>query len=170
MSVVSRHSSSVGAGSPASRSSSPRSAVDVRVGKGAAGEQALPCHLVNAIGNRAALLNDRAVKGTRGNIDHIVVAASGVWVIDAKNYTGLVEHRNVGGWFRPDFRLIINRRDKPKLADGLGWQVTAVQRALDGREVPVFAALCLPKPSGGYSPSRFTMTACGLRGPGSSSS
>jgi hypothetical protein len=82
------------------------------------------------------------VKGTRGNIDHIVVAGSGVWVIDAKSWTGLVEHRNVGGWLRPDFRLFVDRRDQTKLARGLTWQVAAVQKVLAGRDVPVFAALC----------------------------
>src|SRR5262249_46069604 len=43
------------------------------------------------------VLHDRRVPGTRGNIDHIVIAPSGVFVIDAKLYTGLIQVRNRGG-------------------------------------------------------------------------
>ena len=32
------------------------------------------------------VLNDRRVPGTRGNIDHIVIAPAGVFVVDAKHY------------------------------------------------------------------------------------
>lgn len=110
--------------------------------KGAVGEQRLAKYLVSAVGDRAVLLNDRAVKGTRGNVDHIVIASSGVWIIDAKNYAGLVEHRNVGGWFNPDFRLVVKGRDQTKLVHGLAWQIEAVRKALAGGDVPIYAALC----------------------------
>lgn len=109
--------------------------------QGAVGEQRLAQHLLTAIGHRAVLIHDRAVPRTRGNIDHLVIAATGVWVVDAKNYTGLVEHRNVGGWFSPDYRLYVRGRDRTKLADGLGWQVDAVRHAL-GEDVPIHAAVC----------------------------
>jgi len=98
--------------------------------QGSAGERLLAEHLARAIGNRAVLLHDRRVPGARGNIDHLAVAPSGVWVIDAKHYTGKVEHRDVGGWFRIDMRLYVGGRDRTKLVDGLGWQLDAVRRAL----------------------------------------
>ena len=109
--------------------------------QGAAGEQRVAAILVERLGNRAVLLNDRKVPRTRGNIDHIVVAASGVWVVDAKRYTGKVEQRNVGGMFRPDVRLFVGGRDRTKTVAGLGWQVEAVRTALDDLAVPVQPSL-----------------------------
>src|ERR1700686_4970564 len=90
--------------------------------KGSEGERRLAAHLQKAVGDRAILLNDRRVPKTKGNIDHLVIAASGIWVIDAKNYKGMVERRDVGGWFKTDQRLYVGRRDQTKLARGLGWQ------------------------------------------------
>jgi hypothetical protein len=50
--------------------------------KGSEGERRLAAHLVRSVGDRAVLLHDHKVPGTRGNIDHLVVASSGVWVIE----------------------------------------------------------------------------------------
>ena len=111
--------------------------------KGADGERRLARHLAAALGNRAVLLHDRKVPGTRGNIDHIAVAASGVWVIDAKNYKGRVERRDVGGWFTRDERLYVGNRDRTKAVAGLGWQIDAVRTALDGAAVPITGVVCL---------------------------
>lgn len=94
--------------------------------KGSEGERILADHMSRALGDRAVLLHDRTVPGTRGNIDHIAVAASGVWVIDTKNYKGLVELRDVGGWFRTDQRLYVGGRDRSKIVQGLGWKVQAI--------------------------------------------
>ena len=110
--------------------------------KGSEGERRLAAHLLREVGDRAVLINDRKVPGTRGNIDHLVVAATGVWVIDAKNYGGRVEQRDVGGWFKTDKRLYVGGRDRTKIAQGLGWQVDAVQRALNRTDVPLHSALC----------------------------
>jgi hypothetical protein len=53
--------------------------------KGSKGERQLADRLLREVGDRAVLLHDRKVPRTRGNIDHIAIAASGVWVIDAKD-------------------------------------------------------------------------------------
>ena len=76
------------------------------------------------------VLHDRRVPGTRGNIDHIVIAPAGVFVVDAKHYEGRIEIRNKGWFLRPDYRLYVGRRDCSGLATGLGWQVEAVTAAL----------------------------------------
>jgi hypothetical protein len=110
--------------------------------KGSEGEQRLAAHLLAAVGDRAILLNDRKVPRIRGNIDHLVIAASGIWVIDAKHYRGLVTQRDVGRWLKTDLRLYVGRRDRTALAEGLGWQMAAVRKALGGADVPVTAALC----------------------------
>jgi hypothetical protein len=75
--------------------------------------------LTNDLGEAAVVLHDRKVPNTRGNIDHLVIAPSGIWIVDAKNYNGKVEVRDCGGWFSTDLRLHVNNRDQTKLVDGL---------------------------------------------------
>ena len=118
--------------------------------KGSAGERFLAARLLELLRDRAVLLHDLKVPRTRGNVDHIAVAASGIWVIDAKKYTGRVEHRDVGGFFKTDLRLYVGGRDQAKLADGLAWQIDAVRKALEGAEVPIHAALCFVEAEWGF--------------------
>ena len=112
--------------------------------QGAAGEQELAEALSGVDGVR--VLHDRRVPGTRGNIDHIVVAPAGVFVVDAKRYQGLIRIRDVGGFFKRDDRLYVGRRDCSKLATAMGWQVEAVERALRESGVdplpPIIPVLC----------------------------
>lgn len=110
--------------------------------KGSEGERRLAERLQREVGDRAVLLHDRKVPGTRGNIDHIVVAASGVWVIDAKTYDGRVERRDVGGLFKTEIRLYVRGRDRTKLAEKLGWQIDTVAVARGELKTPISAALC----------------------------
>ena len=112
--------------------------------KGSEGERKLAAHLVRSIGDRAIILHDRRIPGTRANIDHLVVAATGIWIVDAKSYRGKVEQRDVGGLFRSDKRLFVSGRDRSTLASGLFKQTFAVLTALDGiaLDVDVMAALC----------------------------
>lgn len=95
---------------------------------GAAGEEKLAAALATVSGLR--MLHDRQVPSTRANIDHIVIAPAGVFVVDAKNHRGMVEIRNRGGLLRPDYRLTVGRRDCSAMADKMGWQVEAVLAAL----------------------------------------
>ena len=88
-------------------------------GKGSEGERKLATHLERAIGGQAIMLHDRRIPGTRANIDHLVVAATGVWIVDAKSYRGKVEQRDVGGWFTTDKRLFAGGRDRSGLSVGL---------------------------------------------------
>ena len=53
-----------------------------------------------------------------GDIDHLAIAPSGIYVIDAKNYTGRIEARDVGNWRTVDLRLYVGGRDKSKLLEG----------------------------------------------------
>jgi hypothetical protein len=112
---------------------------------GAQGEEWVGGNLERLLSNKALLLHDRRVPRTRGNIDHIAIAASGVWVVDAKNYSGRVELRDAGGWFRIDKRLYIGGWDRTNLIDGLDWQATAVERCVADLVVPVRPILCLVK-------------------------
>jgi hypothetical protein len=110
--------------------------------KGSEGERLLAADLTKRVGDRAVLLHDRKIPGTRANIDHLAVAASGIWIIDAKNYKGKVEQRDVGGWLKTNRRLYVNGRDQSKLVAGLARQINAVLEVIDGSEIPVHAALC----------------------------
>jgi hypothetical protein len=84
-------------------------------------------------------LHDRKIPGSSANIDHIVVAPSGVWVIDAKNYTGRVERR---GWFNGDVRLYVDGKNRTKLAAAMERQVEVVRHALGTHDIQIRAVLC----------------------------
>jgi hypothetical protein len=112
--------------------------------QGAVGERKLAESLASVEGIR--VLHDRRVPGSPRNIDHVVVAPAGVFVVDAKRYKGLIRIRDVGWFFRRDERLYVGRRDCTGLAMGMGWQVEAVERALRAAGVdplpPITPVLC----------------------------
>lgn len=99
--------------------------------KGAEGERRLASTLEAGLTTGAVVLHSRKVPKTRGDIDHLIVASSGIWIADAKNYQGRVEGRDVGGWRTSDVRLYVNGRDQTKLVDNFEWQVAAVRAVLD---------------------------------------
>jgi Nuclease-related domain len=106
---------------------------------GAAGERELAASLARRCPG-AIVLHDRRLPGTRANIDHLAVAPSGVYVIDAKRYKGKVEIR------KPFFgqpKLVIRGRDQTKLIHGLDRQVEAVRAALASNAAPVEVHGCL---------------------------
>jgi hypothetical protein len=111
---------------------------------GAAGEEKLAAELDRVPGLR--MLHDRRVPGTQGNIDHIVIGPAGVFVVDAKNNHGAIAIQDRGGWFRTDLRLTIAGRDRSTMADHMGWQVSAVEAALERAGIeplpPVTPVLC----------------------------
>ncbi len=111
---------------------------------GAAGEEKLAAELDKVQGLR--MLHDRRVPRTRGNIDHIVIAPAGVFVVDAKNNQGRIEIRDRGGFFRTDYRLTVAGRDCSAMADKMGWQVEAVRSVLEAGGIdpvpPITPVLC----------------------------
>ena len=114
---------------------------------GAEGEELLADMLSEALADTTArLLHDRRVPETRGNIDHIVVASSGVFVIDAKNYGGPIEKRVNRAFSRIlSERLFVNGRDCTRLLEGLRRQGQATTEALEdlpGQPVQVHLMLC----------------------------
>jgi hypothetical protein len=110
--------------------------------RGSEGEKELADALAGVEGIR--VLHDRRVPRTRGNIDHIVVAPGGVFVIDAKRYEGTIRVRDVGGLFTRDERLYVGRRDCSRLAEKMTWQVDAVAHALVSTQPtpPITPVLC----------------------------
>ena len=92
------------------------------------------------------MLHDRRIPRTRANIDHIAVSSAGVFVIDAKRYSGRPTRQTTGGLFRPRVTLLmVGGRNQTKLVDGVHKQVHLVRNALDSAgfaDVPVRGMLC----------------------------
>ncbi len=117
---------------------------------GALGEERLAARLQQDCAQDVLFLHNRKLgRGRRdGDIDHIAIAPSGVYLIDAKRYPDRkvrVERR--GGLVRPaTVHLMIGGRDKSKLLDGCEKQVAALGEALsdypDASSVKVSAVLC----------------------------
>jgi hypothetical protein len=107
--------------------------------RGAFGEQQLADALADVADLRA--LHDRRVPGTRGNIDHLLISAAGVFVVDAKMYSGEIHIRERGGLLVSDERLYVGRRDCSHLAENMGWQVDAVRRVLESANFEVLPAV-----------------------------
>lgn len=111
--------------------------------QGAAGERAVGTKLDELAGNHAVVLHDRSLRRadgrpSRANIDHIAVAATGVWVIDAKTHKGALEVRRSGGWLTEQIeQLYIGGRDQTRLVHGVQTQVAAVEAELARVEAPV---------------------------------
>ena len=114
-------------------------------GVGSSGERRLGAYL-DTLGDDETFvaLHDRRIRGTRGNIDHVAITRSGVYVIDAKNYTGEVQKVDKGGWFSTDLRLYVGRRDCRKLIPAMTKQVEAVQKALGEGVMLEFALTVTP--------------------------
>jgi Nuclease-related domain len=111
---------------------------------GAVGEERLGTLLDAASGPCVRVLHDRRIPRTRANIDHIVVCASGVFVVDAKRYGGRPHLRVEGGILRERTeRLMVGSRDATKLVEGVHKQVALVRDALgDEAAVDVRGLLC----------------------------
>ena len=119
---------------------------EVAFRQGAAGERAVAESLQKRADSHGVVtLHNRRMPGGRGDIDHIVIAPSGVYVVDTKDWKGKVEIK------RPLFsapKLLIRGRDCTKFIDGLERQIAAVRAALDrdGHEqIPIQGAICFTK-------------------------
>lgn len=117
---------------------------------GATGERRLAARLEHDCANEVLFLHNRKLGRSRrdGDIDHIAIAPSGVYVIDAKHYAGAtVEVRTSSGWLSDRVEtLYVAGRDHTNLLIGLNKQRLAVNAATahDGDEpaIEIFALLC----------------------------
>jgi hypothetical protein len=109
--------------------------------KGAAGEYVMDRHLHRELQNGEIILNDCQIPNGRGNIDHIVVASSGVWVIDTKNWAGTIEYRNVGGITRGHDRLLVDQEDRTHLVDDIYAQVIPIASLIGDHSIPIHPAI-----------------------------
>jgi len=102
--------------------------------KGASGEESVARRLEKYCGETVLFLHNRRLGAGRrdGDIDHIAIAASGVYIIDAKRYKdAAIEVRRTGGLFSPKVeKLFVAGRDRTKLLDDLDKQRAAIEAAL----------------------------------------
>jgi hypothetical protein len=88
---------------------------------GAAGERRTARALAKLPPDRFAVLHDRAIPGSRANIDHIVIGPPGVFVVESKFYKGKVTLKGD--------QLLVNGRRKP-IIEQAHREAAAVQSAL----------------------------------------
>jgi len=112
--------------------------------RGAEGEAKLARVLEQrAAAHGVVLLHDRCLPGSRANIDHIAIGRAGVFVIDAKRYSGHIAVERRGGLLRPrTSHLMVGGRDKTNLVDGVLSQADLVRSLLAPHAVPVVPVLC----------------------------
>jgi hypothetical protein len=114
---------------------------------GAEGEKELAASLQKHC-PEVLVLHDRRMPRSRANVDHLAVAPTGLYVIDAKRYKGKIVVQKP--FFGPE-KLLISGRDKTKLVDGLERQAAAVRSAVEiagSPDVPVRACFCFLNPEG----------------------
>lgn len=114
--------------------------------QGAVAERAVADSLaMRTDSDRVIALHNRRMPSGRGDIDHLAIAPSGVWVIDTKDWNGKVE---ISSPWLGQPRLLIRGRDCTNLIDGLERQIAAVRATLDlaGYEkITVRGAFCFTK-------------------------
>lgn len=108
--------------------------------KGAAGEYLIDKFLHDQVTADHIILTDRRVPGTKSNIDHIVVASSGVWIIDTKNWKGRIEYKSTTPT-GVDYRLYVDGKDRTAEVESMYSMVIPVAQAIGDRSIPVKPAL-----------------------------
>jgi Nuclease-related domain len=108
--------------------------------KGAAGEYLMDLSLHKHINEGAVILTDREVPGTKSNIDHIVVAPSGVWIIDAKIWRGKIEYKSTS-MFSAERRLFVGGKDRSSAVEAIFNLVIPVAQVIGDKSVPIKPAL-----------------------------
>lgn len=90
------------------------------------------------------MLHDVRLAGTGHTLDHLVVAPSGIWLIDVVHITGRITKRDIGNRFEPEVRLLLDSDDRSALVDELGI-LRQARRSVDNMQfgVEVQSAMCL---------------------------
>ena len=90
------------------------------------------------------VLHDRLIPRSRANIDHLAITKYGVFVIDAKNYQGVVRVKDRSGFFEKSApELWVGKRNCMKLVAGVKKQTSIVNEILQGNSLgfPVVGVL-----------------------------
>ena len=117
-----------------------RSRRDPKWTKGAAGEYLMDLSLHNHLNEGSVILTDRGVPGTKSNIDHIVVAPSGVWIIDSKVWRGKIEYKSTS-MFGMEKRLFVGGKDRTSAVEAIFNLVIPVAQVIGDKSIPIKQAL-----------------------------
>ncbi|MEU2561299.1 nuclease-related domain-containing protein [Streptomyces longispororuber] len=101
---------------------------------GAAGEEATARLLLPLARRGYAVLHDRAIPGSRANIDHLVVGPFGVALVDSKNWQSKKSTLTITGSL-----LRYGRYDQTKALQTVVWEAEQAARALSVPVRPVLA-------------------------------
>jgi hypothetical protein len=112
---------------------------------GASGDEPYAGSALDQLGGVGVLvLHARNAPNTRGTIGHVVVATSGVWVVNSRYHAGRVVKR-LGADASDAAQLLVGKHNVTQLVEDLRWQTEAVRAALTPigfDDVPVTGALC----------------------------
>jgi hypothetical protein len=113
---------------------------DFRNRKGAVGEYLMDQILHRELTGGEVILTDRQVPGSPANIDHVVVAPSGVWIIDSKKWEGKIEYKPAT-FTGVKMRLFVGGEDRTSTIEGIYSLVIPVAQVIGDRSVPIHPAL-----------------------------
>ena len=123
--------------------------------KGAQGEYLMGTYLAADLAPGAHILTDRKVPGdSAANIDHVVVASSGVWIIDSKKWTGEIRYRSPGfPSTDPRRYLTVDGKDRTSNIAKIYRLVIPVARVIGDTKVPVRPVLAFVEATWGVKES-----------------
>lgn len=103
---------------------------------GAAGEREIGKLLDRLVPRGISVLHDLRIPGRRGNLDHLAVGPSGVFVINTKNHVGRVTVRTRGPIWNPGPPcLFIAGRDRSAYLESARRDAAGVTRSLEGHQL-----------------------------------
>lgn len=94
------------------------------------------------------VIHDRRLPNSKANIDHLAITTSGIFVIDAKNYEGVIKIKDESGFFsEPNLKLFVGGRNCMNLVSGMKRQVEVINKILEVNPVnmPVIGVLAFYK-------------------------
>ena len=108
--------------------------------KGATGEYLMDQFLHRTLSDGEVILTDRRLPGTDANIDNVVVASSGVWIIDSKKWNGKIKYK-ASTLTGIDMHLFVGGEDRTTEIDKIYRLVIPIAQLVDDRSVPIHPAL-----------------------------
>ena len=111
--------------------------------KGAQGEYLMGTYLAADLAPGARILTDRRVPGdSEANIDHVVIASTGVWIIDSKKWSGEIRYRSPGfPSIDPRRYLTVEGKDRTSEIAKIFRLVIPVAQVIADPSVPVHPVL-----------------------------
>lgn len=108
--------------------------------RGATGEYRMDRLLHELLNDSVVVLTDRRVPGTQANIDHIVIAPSGVWIIDSKNWSGTIRYKSASS-MSANMRLFVDGEDRTSKVEAIYGLVIPIAQVIADKSVTIHPAV-----------------------------